>query len=104
MILILNSLLQFTNNIINIRINTENSSLAAGLYTIRVEAFYSTDGIYFGREPADSTQVTFRMMNKSYGLTVDIPYNELIIDNATGLNIDKTRTLNASIKYSGSLI
>ena len=92
------------NSYSNIRINTDNSTLAAGNYTIKVEAFYSTDGIYFGREPADTATVNFRMMNKSYGLTVDIPYEEIIIDHATGLNIDKTRTINASITYSGSLL
>ena len=92
------------NSYSNIRINTDNSTLPAGNYTIKVEAFYSTDGIYFGREPADVTTVNFRMMNKSYGLTVDIPYEEIIIDHATGLNINKTRTINASIVYSGLLL
>ena len=92
------------NSYSNIRINTANSSLAAGTYTLKVEAFYSIDGIYFGRSPADECEVTFRMMNKSYGLTVDIPEEELIIDKETGLNVSKNRTLNASISYSGSLL
>ncbi len=92
------------NSYSNIRINTENSTLAAGNYTIRVEAFYSTDGIYFGRTPTDECETSFRMMNKSYGLNVVIPESELIIDHETGLNDNETRTMNATITYSGSLI
>ena len=88
----------------NIRINTENSMLEAGLYTVNVDAFYSTDGIYFGKTPADSSQTSFRMMSKSYGLQVTIPEEEIIIDSASGLNVNKTRTMHATITYSGSLI
>ena len=91
------------NSYSNIRINTENSSLAAGLYTIKVEGFYSPDGIYFGRTPADTDETSFRMMNKSYGLTVTIPDNEVIIDKTTGMNLNKNRLLHANIEYSGSL-
>ena len=92
------------NAYLPIRINTENSTLEAGLYTIRVEAFYSTDGIYFGKIPSDTSESTFRLMNKSYGLDVTIPDSELIIDHTTGLNDNKTRTLHATVTYSGSLV
>ena len=88
----------------NIRIDTENSTLIAGLYTIKVEGFYSTDGIYFGKTPSDTKQVTFRLMNNSYGLNVTIPENELVIDHTTGLNINNNRDLHATITYSGSLV
>ena len=43
------------------------------------------------------------MMNKSYGLTVTIPDNEVIIDKTTGMNLNKNRLLHANIEYSGSL-
>lgn len=92
------------NNQSNIRIDTENSTLEAGLYTIKVEGFYSTDGIYFGKTPSDTKQVTFRLMNKSYGLNVSIPENELVIDHTSGLNINKNRDLHATVSYSGSLV
>ncbi len=88
----------------NIKINTENSSLTSGLYTIRVEGFYSTDGIYFGTESNSTATVTFRFMNELYGLSATIPENELIFTSLTGLNDNKTDELNATINYSGAVI
>ena len=88
----------------NIKINTENSSLTSGLYTIKVEGFYSTDGIYFGDTANSIDTVTFRFMNELYGLKATIPENELIFNSATGLNISKNDELNATIEYSGAVI
>ena len=88
----------------NIRINTENSSLASGLYTIRVEGFYSSDGIYFGTTANSTDTVTFRLMNELYGLKATIPENELIFDNVTGRNTNKTNELNVTLDYSGAII
>ncbi len=88
----------------NIRINTENSSLASGLYTIKVEGFYSSDGIYFGTTPNSTDTVTFRLMNELYGLKATIPENELIFDNVTGRNTNKTNELNVTLDYSGAII
>ena len=92
------------NSFSNVRIDTTNSSLAAGQYTIRVDGFYSPDGIYYGTTPADTATTSFRMMNKSYGLEVLIPEEEIIIDKDTGNNINKTRSMTATINYSGSLL
>ena len=92
------------NSYSNIRINTTNSSLAAGEYTIRVDAFYSPDGIYYGSTPSDTATTSFRMMNKSYGLDVVIPEEEIIIDKDTGNNINKNHNMTATITYSGSLL
>ena len=88
----------------NIRVNTQNSYLAAGLYTIKVEAFYSPDGIYFGMTPADTDEAGFRMMNKSYGLEVNIPEEYVIIDKDSGNNVNNGNTLTATVNYSGLLI
>ncbi len=88
----------------NIKINTENSSLVSGLYTIKVEGFYSPDGIYYGDTPNSTDTVTFRFMNELYGLKATIPENELIFTSTTGLNISKTDELNVTIDYSGAII
>ncbi len=92
------------NSFSNVRINTTNSSLAAGEYTIRVDAFYSPDGIYYGSTPADTTTTSFRMMNKSYGLEVNIPEEYVIIDKDSGNNVNNGNTLTATVNYSGLLI
>ena len=44
------------------------------------------------------------MMNKSYGLDVVIPEEEIIIDKDTGNNINKNHNMTATITYSGSLL
>lgn len=92
------------NSYSNIRINTTNSSLAAGEYTIQVDAFYSPDGIYYGVTPADTATTSFIMMNNSYGLDVTIPEEEIIIDKETGNNINGNKNMTATINYSGLLI
>lgn len=88
----------------NIKINTENSSLISGVYTIKVEGFYSTDGIYFGTTPNSVDTITFRFMNELYGLKATIPENELIFDSVSGINDNNTNELNVSIDYSGAII
>ena len=88
----------------NIKINTENSSLASGVYTIKVEGFYSADGIYFGTTPNTVDTVTFRLMNELYGLKATIPETELIFDNVTGRNTGSTDELNVTLDYSGAII
>lgn len=88
----------------NIKINTENSSLASGVYTIKVEGFYSADGIYFGSTPNTVDTVTFRLMNELYGLKATIPETELIFDNVTGRNTSSTDELNVTLDYSGAII
>ena len=92
------------NAFANIKINTENSSLASGLYTIKVEGFYSPDGIYFGPTPNSVDTASFRLMNELYGLRATIPDNELIFDSTTGSNIDNTDELNVTIDYSGAML
>ena len=85
------------NSYSNIKINTTNSSLSSGNYTIKVEAFYSVDGIYFGTISADSDQVTFRMMSRTYGLKVIASDDELVINKDSGKNILGNNNLNLKI-------
>ena len=92
------------NSYSNVRINTTNSSLAAGEYTVLVDAFYSPDGIYYGMTPADSVTTSFIMMNNSYGLDVLIPEEEIIYDRVTGDNINGNKQMKATISYSGLLL
>ncbi len=88
----------------NIRINTENSTFLSGLYTIKVEGFYSSDGIYYGPTPNSTDTVTFRFMNELYGLKATIPEKELIFNHETGQNDNLTNFLNVKVEYSGAVI
>ena len=92
------------NSYSNIKINTTNSSLSSGNYTIRVETFYSVDGIYFGTEPVDYDEVTFRLMSRTYGLESIINPGELIINKINGKNDLGNNNMNITINYSGALI
>lgn len=88
----------------NIKINTTNSSLISGEYTIKAETFYSTDGIYYGIEPADYDEVTFRLMSRTYGLSATIGDAEMIINKKNGKNDNGNNNINITIDYSGALI
>ena len=88
----------------NIRINTENSTLKSDDYTVKVETFYSADGIYFGSEPADYDEVTFKIMDRKYGLNVSLPDDQMIISKSNGKTLDGDGYLNFTITYSGILI
>ena len=86
----------------NIKINTTNSTLISGNYTIKVEAFYSTDGIYFGTLPADYDEVTFRLMSRTYGLEALINDGEIIISKKDGKNDLGSNEMNVTINYEGA--
>ncbi len=92
------------NSYSNIKINTTNSSLSSGNYTVKVETFYSIDGIYFGTTPADYDEATFRLMSRTYGLTANISDGELIINKTDGKNDLGNNTMHITINYSGALI
>ena len=92
------------NSYSNIKINTTNSALSSGNYTIKVETFYSIDGIYFGTTPADYDEVTFRLMSRTYGLQAIINDGELIINDQNGQNDLGSNRMNITINYSGALI
>ena len=95
---------KIANSYSNIRINTTNSSLASGNYRVQVDAFYSTDGIYYGATPSDTCNVSFRVMDKLYGLKASILDDELIIDKSTGKNIINSNEMNINLKYEGGLL
>ena len=92
------------NSYSNIKINTTNSSLSSGNYTVKVETFYSVDGIYFGSTPVDYDDVTFRLMSRTYGLQVLINDGELIINKKSGKNDLENNKMNITVNYTGALI
>ena len=54
--------------------------------------------------PSDTCSVTFRVMDKLYGLKAIIPDDELIIDKLSGKNNIKSNNMNINIKYEGGLL
>ena len=85
-------------------INTEGSNLASGNYKLLIESFASPDGIYYGLTSSDFVEIPFVVKNTIYGLMVNINDSELVIDKTSGLNDDKTNTINSTINYSSGLL
>lgn len=73
-----------------IKIGTENSTIATSEYKILVESFGSADGIYFGIESSASDIVYMEIINDAYGLDVRLPQEQVIIDKDTGFTLDTT--------------
>ena len=93
-----------TGVLAKIKVNTQdNTTLATGDYTIKIESFGSADGIYYGLEPSDSTELNIRMINSSYGLDVQIPDKVKIIDKEKGETLQGNNSLISTVKYSSSL-
>ncbi len=86
-----------------ILIDTTDGNLSGGNYTLKVESFYSPDGIYYGIESSDECDVPFKIMEKNYGLDIDIDDKYLIIDHETGNNLDGNKDFNFNILYSSTL-
>ena len=90
-----------TKVIAKMKVNTEdNTTLASGNYTIKIESFGSADGIYYGLEASDSIEIPIRIINDAYGLKVITKDQAKIIDKETGKNEDKTNSIMSSVKYS----
>ncbi len=93
-----------SNVLSRIIINTEqNSTLATGEYTIKVETFGSSDGIYYGLVASDYSECNIYIINGAYGLKVDTVDEEKIINKTTGLTQNNTNDVNSLIQYSSSL-
>ena len=86
-----------------ILIDTSDGNLSGGNYTLKVESFYSPDGIYYGIESSDECDVPFKIMEKNYGLDIDIDDKYLIIDHETSYNLDGNNDFNFNILYSSTL-
>ena len=87
----------------NIVINTVGSNLASGNYTLLIESFGSSDGIYYGLQASSSTTLDFSVINTIYGLDVDIDEKQLIIDKETGYTKNDNNVLVFNVEYESGL-
>lgn len=83
-----------------ITINTANSNIPTGSYTLKIDSYGSPDGIYYGLNPSDTLEIPINYINEKYGLDIKIDNKDLIINKETGTNIDGNSTLEFTIKYN----
>ncbi len=81
---------------------SNNTTLATGTYTIKVESFGSSDGIYYGLEPSDSAEITIRVINSAYGLKATTEDVDKIVDKDTGISQGEDNEITASVEYSSA--
>ena len=93
-----------SNVLSHIKVVTENSNLTSGDYTIKIEAFSSADGVYYGLESADETTVQLLILSSIYGLDVSLQDEMVIVNGKTGLNQNNTHDLIFNIAYSSGVI
>lgn len=86
-----------------IKVNTKNLNLSSGSYKFIIEAFGSSDGIYFGATPSSKLAIDFKIVDSVYGLNVKLPDDEIIINGKEGLNSKKTNALDFDTGYSSNL-
>lgn len=86
-----------------IKIDTSNLNLSSGTYTLKVESFGSSDGVYYGPEASSSVSLTFNIVDSVYGLKATLPDDEVIIDKKTGLTDKESNLLEFDMGYSSSL-
>lgn len=91
------------NILSRIKIHTENTNIPAGTYTVRIESFASPDGIYYGLNSSDTSDIQFVYINDEYGLKVELEENDVIIDSEKGITQDKNTELNMQIEYNSIL-
>lgn len=84
-------------------ITKNNTTLATGDYKIRVESFGSPDGIYYGLETSDLTEVDIKIINGVFGLKVTTDDNSKIIDKTTGKTMKNNNALVTVVNYSSML-
>ncbi len=93
-----------SNILSNITINTSNNTtLATGDYTIRIETYGSPDGIYYGLNSSDSIEVDLTIINSIYGIKITTPDEYKIIQKDTGLNQNNQNLLKGNVEYSSGL-
>lgn len=83
-----------------ISVNTANSNIPTGKYTLRIESFGSPDGIYYGLYPSDTLDIPINYINEKYGLDIQIDNTNLIINKDSGYNLNNSNILEFNIKYN----
>jgi hypothetical protein len=86
-----------------IKIYTNNANLATGQYKVKVEAYGSPDGIYYGLTAAGSKDFPLYIVNEIYGLDITTDDNSLIIYHDTGFTLNKTNHITYNINYNSGL-
>lgn len=93
-----------SNVLSKIKVDTANNTvLATGDYTIKVESFGSPDGIYYGIESSDTAEVKITIVESTFGLKVTTIDQEKIINKDTGRNENGTTNVTVNIEYSSGL-
>lgn len=93
-----------TDVLARIKINTENNTtLASGDYTIKIESFGSSDGIYYGLVASAEVEVNIKVINFAYGLKVTTSDKAKIVDYETGNTQNGSNSLVVILNYSSSL-
>ena len=83
-----------------ITVNTANSNIPTGSYTLKIDSYGSPDGVYYGLNASDTLEIPINYINEKYGLDIKIDNKDLIINKETGTNIDGNSTLEFTIKYN----
>lgn len=100
----INTAEKVSNVLSRVIIDTENNTvIATGEYTIKVESFGSPDGIYYGIEPSDTAEVKINIVESTYGLKVYTSDEEKMVEKATGQNQKGNNDIDVNIEYSSGL-
>lgn len=93
-----------SNVLSKITVDTANNTvLASGQYTIKIESFGSPDGIYYGVESSDTAEVNIELIESSYGLKVTTDDKEKIVDKDSGKTENGNNEIKLNIEYSSGL-
>ena len=87
-----------------IKINTENSNLATGEYTLLIESFGSSDGIsYSSGSNTSSTSIRFNIIDTLYVLSIDIADSMVFINKTSGFTLNDNNNYVFNLNYASIL-
>lgn len=99
--------INITEKVANVRtkltINTENSNLSSGEYTLLIESFGSADGIYYGLNSSDQLEIKLNIIDNIYGLKVTTEDEMIFIDKETGFTLNQNNNYVYNVEYIGGL-
>ncbi len=79
------------------------TKIPTGDYKLEITSFGSPDGIYYGDKVGDTVVIPVHIINSTYGLKSTLDDKSVIIDGATGTNLDGTNLIKFNIHYSSTL-
>lgn len=86
-----------------ITIDTTNSNIPSGDYVLKIEAFASADGIYYGLTPSEAIEENITFVNEVFGLSATMSDEDTIIDKTSGLGKDSNNQLSFMLEYDSNL-